>query len=75
MQCEKFEICRNTIIDYVMNKDSFSYEELVKNIINGGGVLRVSTTQTPQNYLNYFLENNFIKYSPKEGLYKKLIVE
>ncbi len=63
--CKKFEIARNTVVSFIVEKDCFSYDELQNKILNDGGVLRISTTQTLDNYLNYYEKSGFIKYSPK----------
>jgi len=72
MSCKKFDICRDTIVDFVMNEESFTYEELAKTVIDKGGVLRVSTQQTPMDYLNAFEEKGYIKYIPVKGTYHNL---
>jgi len=72
MNCRQFEIARNTVINFVVNRSSFSLEELQNKILELGGVFLVSPGQTLDIYLKSFEKNGLIKYLPKTQSYEVL---
>ena len=69
MSCKEFEICRNTVTAYLISKKEFTYDELMNRILDNGGVFRISTTVSLNDFLDDFVYAGMIKYSPAENKY------
>lgn len=72
MACKQFEIARETTINFILNKKTFSLDELQKNILKLGGLLIVSSCQTLDAYLRFYEQKHLIIYSPKTKSYSVL---
>lgn len=66
--CKPFEIARTTAMNFILNRRFFLYKELRDKIIESGGIFRVSSSHTLDQYLDYYERIGMIKYLPiKKG--------
>lgn len=67
--CKQYDIAKNTVQEFIVKKNSFSYEELSTEIKKRGGVLRVAPAYTIKKYLDFYEYEDVISYFSSEGKY------
>jgi hypothetical protein len=60
------------IFQFIKTKPSFTLEEVQNAILSDGGVLRISTGYTINDYLSSLEDEGLIKYDPQD---EKFLVE
>lgn len=60
--CKEYQVAVETVDRFVKEKNIFSYDELVQEIRNNGGVLRVAVGSTIDDYLEYYVSKGDIKF-------------
>jgi len=64
----KFDICKHITLKY-LDKEEFIRDDLFQEILDNGGVFRISTTVSLNDFLDDFVYAGMIKYSPAENKY------
>lgn len=67
--CKPFRIARETVMEYVENERKFEYEEIQREIISRGGVLRVAPGVSIYDYLTKLQDRNLIYFSRTSNKY------
>ena len=65
----EMDVAKQIIHEKICEAKEFSLDELQKEIIQEGGVLRVSPGVTIKDYLNILDEAGVVKYNPHDNSY------
>jgi len=68
--CKAYNIARNTVKKFLVEKDEFKRDELRKAILDKGGVMRIRSGYTVKDYLSDLERRGVVSYIPKERMYK-----
>jgi len=69
--CKAYENTKKVINEYIRNKKEFSLNELKNAIINNNGVLRVASTVTLKEYLEFLVYLNLISQKDDKFIVNK----
>ncbi len=61
--CKKFDIAKETVNEFVVNRKLFSFDEIQTKIINKGGVLRIAPSITIGDYIKNLEERRILFYN------------
>jgi hypothetical protein len=71
--CQEHLIAKSIINQRITNNVEFSYNDIVKSILDNGGILRTSSGTTVGNYLSQLEDFGVIKFNPKSSNFRVLI--
>jgi hypothetical protein len=65
--CPEYLIARETVIEYICHKVSFTYGELLKEINKRKGLPQISPSRTLSQYLDMFTRRGALKKVPNQN--------
>jgi len=68
--CKAYNIARNTVKEFLVNKNEFKRDELRETILRNGGVMRIRSGYTVKDYLSDLERRGIVSYIPKKRMYK-----
>lgn len=68
--CKEYTIARDTVLEYITHKTTFTYKELLTDIKNRGGLPQISPSRTLSEYLDDFAEKGVIKIDPVTNIFQ-----
>jgi hypothetical protein len=64
--CEEHKKAKSIIKDRILRGGEFTYPEISKEIIKGGGIMRVSLGVTVNDYLETLEKRGVVHYNPRD---------
>jgi len=69
--CKEFEIARSVAVNFILHKEVFTLDDLLKKIDESGGEYRVSNYQTVKDFLDSYVEKGYLSTSTRNDQYKR----
>ena len=71
--CTQHEIAIDVIDRHISSKEPFTYDEITNEIVNEGGILRVSIGVTIGMYLQKLVNQNVVSFDPSTSKFVGLV--